>query len=416
MSNPSFPPSLDASSTASLIRQMHSSTSEKRLIHNPTLLDDEKLPDAERVEVLEQVFLRNIRINELQYLARHLSPALDGELPPHLLIYGPSGTGKSVTGLHFLACLKTLCAESGRSFEYFYVDLTSPKTCFGALNELACALDPDVRRYRKGIPISHIQEQIIAKLRTFEGVVCFLIDEADNVTTDPDHFLTFLAKTLPRVVPVKLVYVFLTNRAEWEKTLDPRILSVLKKSDLIFEPYSVENLVEILRIRVNKALDPEKVEEAALQKTAAFACRETGDARRAVELLAKAASLAEETTGRLTVTEVDRAEHTLEADKTDRMIQALAPHQRLALQACYWGILEIKRKLSTGTAYEFYGRLCGKLGHNPLTQRRFADLINFLDLYGLVNARVISKGRMGMTREISGSLPKEVVEKLLGNV
>ena len=42
-------------------------------------------------------------------------------------------------------------------------------------------------------------------------------------------------------------------------------------------------------------------------------------------------------------------------------------------------------------------------------QRRFSDMISFLDLYGLINARVVSMGRYGNTREIAGSLPKRVV-------
>jgi len=46
-----------------------------------------------------------------------------------------------------------------------------------------------------------------------------------------------LAKTLPKKVQARLFYVSLTNRLEWEKTLDPRIMSILNKSDLIFEPY-----------------------------------------------------------------------------------------------------------------------------------------------------------------------------------
>jgi cell division control protein 6 len=49
----------------------------------------------------------------------------------------------------------------------------------------------------------------------------------------------------------------------------------------------------------------------------------------------------------------------------------------------------------------------------PLPRRRFSDIIGFLDLYGLINARVISKGRYGNTREIFGSLTGEVVGKLL---
>jgi cell division control protein 6 len=61
-----------------------------------------------------------------------------------------------------------------------------------------------------------------------------------------------------------------------------------------------------------------------------------------------------------------------------------------------------------------YREICSTDGLRPLAQRRFSDIISFLDLYGLINARVISKGRYGKTREISGSLPSEVVSRLLG--
>ena len=40
-------------------------------------------------------------------------------------------------------------------------------------------------------------------------------------------------------------------------------------------------------------------------------------------------------------------------------------------------------------------------------------MVSFLDLYGLVNATVISKGRYGKTRELSASLPDRVVGNLL---
>ena len=268
-----------------LIRDAYTASSSRQIVVNPSFLDDEKLPEAERVAVLREVFHRNIRLKQLGRLARCLSPILGGELPSTLLIYGPSGTGKSVTSIHFLSTLTAMCAEKGVAFRYFYVDLTTPHTCFGAFNELAIALDGSVRRYRKGIALDEMQDTVIRALGTVEGFVCVLIDEADNVTRDADIFLTFLAKTLPKKVPVRLFYIFLTNRVDWEKTLDPRILSVLKKTDIIFEPYDANDLVEILKLRVEKALDASKVVEAAIRKIAAYASRETGDARKAVERL-----------------------------------------------------------------------------------------------------------------------------------
>ena len=401
--------------TESLIESFHQSTKNSRLILNPDYLDDERLPEEERAAVLREIFNRNIREKQLSKLAQHLTPILDGSHPPSLMIFGPTGSGKTASLLHFLFSFQKVCQNKGKAFRYIYVDLTSPKTYFGALNEVARALDDSLRRYRKGIPVSLMQERIATSLHEYHGFLCLLIDEADNVKPNADEFLTFLGKTLPRRVSCRILLVMLTNRLDWERTMDPRILSFLKKSDLIFEPYDAADLLEILNLRVEKALDIAKVDIGALNKIAAYASHETGDARRAVELLVKSVRIAEETSGLLTETEVDEAAQTLEVDKTEELIKTLASQQRLALTACYSALhSQPSRKPSTGHVYQTYVNLCEHDEVRPLTQRRLLDMISFLDLYGLINARVISHGRYGKTREISGSLPVELVARLLG--
>ena len=115
----------------------------------------------------------------------------------------------------------------------------------------------------------------------------------------------------------------------------------------------------------------------------------------------------------LTECEVDLAEQGLEVDKTRELIRSLAAQQKLALRACYLGLGRHTGRISTGNAYDAYLDLCRRDRARPLSQRRFSDMVSFLDIYGLVNAPVTSKGRYGKTRELSVSLPKEVIGELL---
>jgi cell division control protein 6 len=397
-------------STESLIESLHESRKKRSLVINADYLDDEKLPEGERTAVLKEIFNKNIREKQLSRIISHLTPVLDGAHPPSALIYGPTGSGKTVSLIHVLSSFIKVANRHGITFDYRYIDLTSPKTYFGALNAVAIALDSSNRKYRKGIPIEYMQSRINQAIARFSGFLCLLIDEADNIRPNPDELLTYLAKTLPRQVSCRIILILLTNRLDWEKTLDPRILSFLKKSDIIFEPYDALDLLEILKLRAQKALRQDKVDTAALKKMAAYASRETGDARKAVELLTTAVRIAEDTTGYLGQNEVDIAEHQLELDKTTELINALATQQRLALKACYGLFKTGNSKVSTGQAYEVYKHLCQKQKYQSLTQRRFCDMISFLDLYGLINARVVSMGRYGKTREIRNSLPDKIIK------
>jgi cell division control protein 6 len=396
-------------STADLIESLHASRKTKAILINPDYLDDEKLPDSQRSAVLKEIFNKNIRQKQLSRIISHLSPVLDGAHPESALVYGPTGSGKTVSLIHVLSSFSEVSRRHGIKFSYRYIDLTSPKTYFGALNEVAMALDSANRKYRKGIPIEYMQGKIKSAVSKYQGFLCLLIDEADNIRPNPDAFLTYLAITLPRTVLCRIILILLTNRLDWERTLDPRILSFLKKIDIIFEPYDAVDLLEILKLRSDKALRVEKIDPVALKKIAAYASRETGDARKAVELLAKAVKVAEESSGFVSEKEVDIAEHRLEVDKTMELISALASQQRLALLSCYTILFNGTKRVSTGQAYEVYQNLCRRENSQALTQRRFSDMISFLDLYGLINARVVSMGRYGKTREIAGSLPERVV-------
>ena len=73
-------------------------------------------------------------------------------------------------------------------------------------------------------------------------------------------------------------------------------------------------------------------------------------------------------------------------------------------------------KILTGDVYETYCNLCKSCGLKSLTQRRLSDLIAELDLLGIINAKVISKGRYGRTREIKIAVPYISIPRLTKEV
>ena len=85
-------------------------------------------------------------------------------------------------------------------------------------------------------------------------------------------------------------------------------------------------------------------------------------------------------------------------------------------QAILYSIISlyVKRKdiLFTGEIYELYKGICLQVNLRPLTQRRVSDVIGELDMLGIINAKVISKGRYGRTREIVLSIPQSTTTRI----
>ena len=386
------------------------------IIQDRRFLDDEQLVRSEQLAVLEEVFNAKIRDAEIRELSSHFAGILRGDHPCHLAVWGKTGTGKTLTMSYFLGLLAEMCGERSIEFRHEQLDLSTPCPCFRALNDLACLFNAS-KRYKKGISLEELMLRIEARLADYRGYLVLFADEVDNVRRDRDTFLTFLVRRLPQRTKAKLILVFASNRLNWPDHLDPRVKSFLKLNELLFKPYDALDLQHILRIRVEKALKPGAVEPGVIEKIAAMASQDHGDARQAVGLLAKSAYLAEKAGTNVSLALVDEAASELDRDRYLSLLRTAPPQ----LQAAMAAIIEAARRskgapIGTGEAYDAYKRFCEKAALRAMTGRAFADLLGELDTYCLVRCRVLSRGRYGRTREIELDLADEMIDRIYGAV
>ena len=381
------------------------------IILNRKYLDDEQLDREEQFRVLKEIFEVDVRDREIKELSSHFAPVFRQDNPIHLSLLGKTGTGKTVTMLYFLNQLQFLCKKKKIDIKHIHLDLSTPKPCFRALNDLACYLDA-AKRYKKGISLDELMCRIEEKIRDYRGHFILFVDEVDHVRRDLDSFLKFLVRRLPQRVSLKLVLVFSSNKLNWQENIDPRIKSFLKMNELFFEPYNAFDLKKILSIRIKKALNRKMIEEGVMEKIAAVSSRTHGDARKAVELLSKSAHIAEKEGTSINVDFVDKALDEIERDKYVAMIKSSPKQLQAALYSIISSTPDYTRPLHTGDAYGAYRSFCAKIKLRALTQRAFSDLVSELDMYGFIQARVLSHGRYGRTREIMVNLPKDLSEKM----
>jgi cell division control protein 6 len=170
-----------------------------------------------------------------------------------------------------------------------------------------------------------------------------------------------------------------------------------------------------------QAFKEEVLNEGVIAKCAAFAAREHGDARRALDLLRVAGELAErESSKNITLAHIDSANQKIEKDKMLDIIESEPTQFQIVLSS----IMMLEKEnggLYTGEVYNKYQELCEKTKNEVLTQRRVSDILAEFDMLGIINARVVSMGRQGRTREIKLMLAPniktratEILEESLG--
>jgi cell division control protein 6 len=204
----------------------------------------------------------------------------------------------------------------------------------------------------------------------------------------------------------------ISNNLTFSENLDPRVKSSLSEEELIFPPYNALQIQDILKKRGQKAFRDGAVQPGVMEKCAAYAARDHGDARRAIDLLRVAGELAERAgTAQIDINHLDEAEKKLESDKIITSVTS----QPKQFQSVLYALLLIssqRKNLYTGEIYEAYKMICKQTKSNILTQRRVSDILAELDMLGIIGAKIISKGRYGRTREISLTLEDALTVKL----
>jgi cell division control protein 6 len=193
----------------------------------------------------------------------------------------------------------------------------------------------------------------------------------------------------------------ISNDLRFTNYLDPRVQSSLSEEEIVFSPYNARQLEDILRQRAEMAFKEGVLDEFVIPLCAALAAREHGDARKALDLLRVAGEVAErENAEKVTEYHVRKANEKIEADNIVEAVRTLPTQSKVLLYSVI--LLEERgvKTLTTGEVYDTYKRLCKFLSIDTLTQRRVSDLISELDLLGILNSRVVSKGRYGRTKEI----------------
>ncbi|NTV22886.1 MAG: ORC1-type DNA replication protein [Nanoarchaeota archaeon] len=359
----------------------------------------------------EQVIHRDEQIKQI---ASILAPALRNEKPSNLFIYGKTGTGKTLCIKHVSSYMVQVAEERKIPLKIIYLNCKMKRiadTEYRLVAQLISELGHTVPA--TGLPTDEIYN-IFYKIvdKGVERTMVIVLDEIDQLISKAgDEIIYNLTRMNTESLQISLVGI--SNNLMFTENIDPRVKSSLSEEEVVFPPYNAIQIQDILKKRAEMAFKEGAVEHGVIEKCAAYAAREHGDARRALELLRVAGELAErKSLSKVRIDHLDEAEEKIEKERVLEIVKTQPRQSQVALYSIILILEKENKAIYTGDVYEVYKQLCQKTDLRPLTQRRISDIIGELDMLGIITATIISKGRYGRTREIKPSMNDTVKQKI----
>jgi len=337
-------------------------------------------------------------------LAEILAPALQGSRPSNIFIYGVPGTGKTAVTKYVIKKIMTESRGKGLILDHAFINCKHDDTNYRVLADLCEAIGESVPF--TGLSTAEVFRRLVKLIDTSNRSLFVVLDEVDAlVKKTGDKVLYDLTRINTQLTNARISIVGITNDLKFTEYLDPRVRSSLGEEELVFPPYNAGELEDILRKRAAKSFSKGIVGDGVMKLCAALAAKEHGDARRALDLLRISGELAERG-GETKVTDehVRKAQKEVEKDRVVEVVKTMPLHSKILIISLYLMAKQHGKGVSTGEVYELYTSVSKNFGLDPLTQRRISDLINELDMLGIANAKVVSKGRYGRTKVISLSI------------
>ncbi len=392
---------------------------------------------------------------EIQTLARILVTSLKGSTPSNIMLYGMTGTGKTVVSRLLMKALTDrsdllrssmqkrfldttasvidpdlsgtlntavellgfdevmgpdLTKELNRPVKCIYINCQQMDTEYRVMTQIAnrlASFTEDDRLPVSGLPVDEVHDRLLAKLDETDSLTIIIMDEVDRlVYKSGDDILYTLTRINEELKRTRVSLIGISNNLQFLEYLDSRVKSSLGAEELVFNPYNAAQLRDILTRRAEEAFYQGSFDPDVVAHCAAIAANENGDARKALDILRVSAELAErDRSPTLTDLYVLQAQKKIEMDRVSQVVRTLPIQTKLVLLSVLQLKLAGRARTTTKELFEAYSFYASRLDLTVLGRRQVVNLMSELDKLGLIQSKVISFGRHGRTTMVEASVP-----------
>nr|WP_304450137.1 orc1/cdc6 family replication initiation protein [Halomarina sp. PSRA2] len=368
---------------------------------NRNLVEPDTIIDEERIVG---------RDDQLESVVSFLRPALQGNRPPNMLLYGPAGTGKSLIIGAVTKQIIDLCRSRGESFGVIEINCQPINTLDQAVYELvqsvATNVGADIGVPETGVSTKRKYRRLYELVNEHYDSVIFVLDEIDLLVgrqTSEEPAYSKLLYQLSRAsntneIQGRVSVAALTNDPKFMENIDGRAESSFNPRDVYFPDYDANQLRKILENR-RDAFRSTALDDDVIPLVAAFAAQSHGDARKAIDLFRGAGDLADERGDeRVREEHVRESQEEIDKDRSLKLVEGLTTQKKISLYATAAVASYSKQtgsSVPSPVGFRVYQWVTDRLDADQMTRETYVKYVKELSTYGLISTVRKSRGRGG---------------------
>ena len=353
------------------------------------------------------------REEQMRLLETLFRPMVADGLPCSAFLTGSVGTGKTATAKRFCEDMLKYCGANGKQMSYVFINCRMRNTEHGVIINLLRYFDqgfPD-----RGFSADEMMRALKKHIETGSRPFVIVLDEVDMLLKSSNMDLIYqISRFTGDMRGNSSVSVIMISQHQVSEMLDKASMSSFKRANTIrFDKYSKDELEDIVKARAEEALVP-GVMDGDVAELLAEIGKGYGDARLVIEMLEKAASIAEERAeGRLRADDVRSANAMIYSNVSENKLLSLDPKRKLALLAIARAI-KGEPYVSITRAEKTYEVVCEEYGQPARKHTQFWTYVQDMEKMNLLDTVVRNETEGGRVTYISipDIPPKELAKKL----
>jgi cell division control protein 6 len=358
------------------------------IFRNRELVDTNHIPNKDRIVG---------RSEQIQQVAAEVGPLIAGSPANSILIFGKTGTGKSLVAKHVMDRLQAEGHRQGTAIGTAYVNCSQTSGGSRVIRNIGRDLSgPEcaVSFPSRGISTDEYYERLWQLMNQQFDAVVIAIDEVDMLKEDtPLMVLSRAGETGSVDVPISVIAI--SNKIDYRNQMNQRTKSSFGHREFVFDPYDATQLREILEHR-RDAFHPGVLEDGVIPRVAALAAKEHGDARKGVEVLKYLGQYAvQHGKSHIAEEDIEEVREIAEAERLRDLLSGLPQHTKYVVIA----IAYLTRKNSnqdwfrTTQVIDSYRQFCEREGYETLSSDRIRELLDEVAFLKITEKETQHSGR-----------------------